>query len=160
MRALFLLTLLIFMVFAGKGQGALDEDAVRKVVTAFQEDFNDGRFLNAAAYSTSEWVHINPGGGITKGRDEVLKEVRAVHQTFLKGVTMQVESMDTRFLTPEVAMASVIHNLSNYTTPDGVKHENERQIKTYVMVKRKGKWLLAQDHNTIIQGSSSAASQR
>ena len=36
-------------------------------------------------YTTIDWVHINPGGGITRGREDVLREVRAIHQTMLKG---------------------------------------------------------------------------
>ena len=64
--------------------------------------------------------------------------------------------MDIRFLTPEVAIADVVHKMDKYTTPDEMRHENERQVKTYVVVKRKGKWLLAQDHNTIVQGSNTA----
>ncbi len=160
MKVSFLVIILSFLSFAGKGQSSQDKEAIRKVVIAFQEDFNEGSFKNADAYSTSDWRHINPGGGIDKGRDSVLITVRAVHQTFLKGVTMQVESMDIRFLTPEVAIADVIHKVDNFTTPDGVKHENERHIKTYVIVRKKGKWLLAQDHNTIIQGSNTAANQK
>lgn len=160
MKAFFLLTIISFLWFVSKGQNTQDKEAVKKVVIAFQEDFNEGGFKNATAYSTIDWEHINPGGGIKKGRDSVLKEVRAVHQTFLKGVTMRIESMDIRFLTPDVAIADVIHNVDNYTTPDGVKHENERHIKTYVIVKKKGKWLLAQDHNTVILGFDKAANQK
>jgi uncharacterized protein (TIGR02246 family) len=160
MKAFLLLTTMSFLSFLGKGQSFQDKEAVKKAVIAFQEDFNDGSFRNAAAYSTSDWEHINPGGGIDKGRDSVLKTVRAVHQTFLKGVTMRIESMDIRFITSDVAIADVIHKVDNYTTPDGVKHENERHIKTYVVVKKKGKWLLAQDHNTVIQGSNTAANRK
>jgi uncharacterized protein (TIGR02246 family) len=160
MKAFLLLTTVGFLSLISKGQNSQDREAVKKVVIAFQEDFNDGSFKNAAAYSTTDWEHINPGGGIDKGRDSVLKTVRAVHQTFLKGVTMRIESMDIRFLTPDVAIADAIHSIDNYTTPDGAKHENERHIKTYVVVKKKGKWLLAQDHNTVIQGSNTAANQK
>ncbi len=159
MKAFFLLTVISLLPFASKGQNSQDKEAVKKVVIAFQDDFNDGSFKNAAAYSTTDWEHINPGGGIDKGRDSVLKTVRAVHQTFLKGVKMQIESMDVRFLTPDVAIADVIHKVGNYTTPDGVKHENERQIKTYVIVRKRGTWLLAQDHNTVIQGSNTATNK-
>jgi uncharacterized protein (TIGR02246 family) len=160
MKAIFLLMTVCLWWGAGKGQSSQDKEAVKKVVILFQEDFNEGSFKNAAAYSTTDWEHINPGGGIDRGRDSVLKTVRAVHQTFLKGVTMQIESMDIRFLTPDVAIADVVHSVGNYTTPDGVKHENERQIKTYVVVKKKGKWLLAQDHNTVIQGANTATRQK
>jgi uncharacterized protein (TIGR02246 family) len=152
MKAVFILTTVTCLWFVVKGQSSQDKEAVKKAVIAFQEDFNDGSFNNAAAYSTADWEHINPGGGIDKGRDNVLKTVRAVHQTFLKGVTMRIESIDIRFLTRDVAIADVIHQVDTYTTPDGFKHENERHIKTYVVVKKKEKWLLAQDHNTVIQG--------
>ena len=160
MKTFLIVITISFLSFAAKGQSSQDKEAIKKVVIDFQEDFNEGSFKNADAYSTSDWRHINPGGGINKGRDSVLKAVRAVHQTFLKGVKMQIESMDIRFLTPGVAIADVIHIVDNYTTPDGVKHENERQIKTYVVVKKKGRWLLAQDHNTVIQGSNTAANQK
>ena len=50
-----------------------------------------------------------------------------------------------------MALIDAVHKSDSYVTPeDGVKHENERQIKTYVIVKRNGKWLLALDQNTII----------
>ncbi len=143
-----------------KGQSLQDREAVKKVVLAFQDDFNEGSFANANTYSTPDWRHINPGGGIDKGRDSVLQTVRAVHQTFLRGVTMRLEMMDIRFLTPDVAIADAIHQVDTYTTPDGVKHENERHIKTYVVVKKKGKWLLAQDHNTVIKGPGPAENQK
>ena len=142
MKAFLLLTTMSFLSFLSKGQSSQDKEAVKKVVIAFQQDFNEGSFKNAAAYSTVDWDHINPVGGIDKGRDSVLKTVRAVHQTFLKGVTMRIESMAIRFITPDVAIADVIHKVDNYTTPDEIKHENERHIKTYVVVKKKGKWLL------------------
>jgi hypothetical protein len=35
-----------------------------------------------------------------------------------------------------------------------VKLENERQLKTYVLVKQEGKWLLTHDQNTIIANKS------
>ena len=160
MKALFTVIMISFLSFVGKGQSSQDKEAVKKVVITFQDDFNEGSFKNAEAYSTSDWRHINPGGGIDKGRDSVLMTVRAVHQTFLKGVTMQIESMDIRFLTADAAIADVIHKVDTYTTPDGVRHENERHIKTYVVVKKKGRWLLAQDHSTVIQGSNTAANQK
>ena len=160
MKALFTVIIISFLSFVGKGQNSQDKEAIKKVVIAFQDDFNEGTFKNAEAYSTSDWRHINPGGGIDKGRDSVLLTVRAVHKTFLKGVTMQIESMDIRFLTADAAIADVIHKVDTYTTPDGVRHENERHIKTYVVVKKKGRWLLAQDHNTVIQGSNTAANQK
>jgi uncharacterized protein (TIGR02246 family) len=133
------------------GQTAEDEALVKKVIITFEQDFNEGSFKNAASYTTTDWQHINPGGGITKGREQVLKEVRGVHQTFLKGVSMHIEKMNIRFITSDVAVGDVVHQLSPYELPKGVKHEKERQLKTYVVVRKQGKWLLIHDQNTIIQ---------
>lgn len=130
-----------------------DKTEIEKVVFAFQKDFNDGGFKNADQYSTDDWEHINPLGGIDRGRDSVLAKVRAIHQGFLKGRTMQIDSMNVRFITSDVALAVVIHKIDPYVGANGVKHENEKNIKTYVFVKTNGKWLMTLDHNTNVQNS-------
>lgn len=145
-----LMIVLGLLSFTGKGQGPKERELVNNVIIEFQNDFNEGGFKNAGTYSTTDWEHINPNGGISKGRDNVLREVRAVHQSFLKGVRMKIETMDIRFLTPTVAVADVIHVMDDFYTPDGKLHKNERQIKTYIVIKQEGKWLLAHDHNTVI----------
>ena len=59
--------------------------------------------------------------------------------------------MKVRFVTSDVALVTAFHTIDTYITPDSVKHEDERQIKSYVIVKQNGKWLLTLDHNTSIQ---------
>ena len=140
-----------FLCLMGVARASDDEQLVREVVKSFVTDYNNGDFKNAPSYTTDDWVHINPGGGLTRGRDEVLKEVRAIHKTMLKGVSITIDSMTVHFVTRDVALVNAVHTSDSYVTPeDGVKHENERQMKTYVVVKRNGKWLLALDQNTII----------
>jgi uncharacterized protein (TIGR02246 family) len=156
MKPFLFLLLTSFASIVSMGQSTKDEEFVKKVIHAFQDDFNDGSFKNAASYTTSDWEHLNPGGGITKGRDEVLKEVRDVHQSILKGVSMTIQSMSIRFITPDVAIADVIHKVSDFEFPAGVKHKNELNLKTYVVVKQKGKWLLTHDQNTTVAGSNTA----
>ena len=148
MKQIFLLGI-SFISLVSNSQTSDDKEQVKNVVIAFQEGFNEGSFKNAQYYTTIDWEHINPFGGITRGRDSTLADVRSVHQTFLKGVTMKIENMTIRFVTPDVAIAVVFHKMNNYTTPDGVRHDNEIHTKTYVIVKQKGKWLLTLDQNTI-----------
>jgi uncharacterized protein (TIGR02246 family) len=133
------------------GQSSQDEQLVGEVVKSFVKDYNNGDFKNASFYTTNDWVHINPGGGITRGRAEVLREVKAIHQTMLKGIKITIDTMTIRFVTTDVAIVNTIHKSDTYVTPeDGIKHENEKQIKTYIIVRQKGKWLLTLDQNTII----------
>jgi uncharacterized protein (TIGR02246 family) len=73
-----------------------------------------------------------------------------VHSTFLKGVSETIEDMDVRFATSDVAVVTVTSRMSMVTMPIVVKRENERHIRTFVVVKRSGRWLIMQDQNTII----------
>ena len=150
MKNYFLFALIISVPFLGIGQSIQDKELVYKVIVAFQEDFNEGSFKNAKSYTTNDWEHVNPNGGISKGRENVLKEVREVHKSFLKNVSMKIESYDIRFITPKVAIANAVHQIDNFTTPDNKQHINERHIKTYILLKHHRKWRLIHDHNTVI----------
>ena len=125
------------------------EGLVLQAVQSFYDAFNAGDFGNAAEFATEEWNHIDPGGGWTRGRAILIPLLNLFHSTFLKGVTDTPEGMDVRFATTRVAVVTVPSRVTTYTTPDGVTHENERQIRTFVVVKQRGRWLIMQDHNTI-----------
>jgi uncharacterized protein (TIGR02246 family) len=127
-----------------------NEEEARQPVQSFQAAFNTHDFGKAEEYTTEDWNHINPFGGWTRGRDAVLKELKEVHSTFLKGASSTIEDVSVRFASPDVAVVTVISRASPFTTPDGVRHENERSIKTFVVVKRNAQWLIMQDQNTII----------
>jgi uncharacterized protein (TIGR02246 family) len=126
------------------------EAQVRQTVQAFYTAFNSDGFARGVDFTTEDWNHINPFGGWTKGRVAVLKEVLEVHNTFLKGVTDTVRQMDIRMASSDVAVATVTSDLSSFTTPEGVTHEGDRQIRTFIVVKRGGRWLIMQDHNTFV----------
>ena len=78
----------------------------------------------------------------------VLKELKEVHSTFLKGVTDTPEEMEVRFAATNVAVVTVPSKMSPHTTPDGVRRENQRMIRTFILVERSGRWLIMQDQNT------------
>jgi uncharacterized protein (TIGR02246 family) len=129
------------------------EAAVRTAITAFYKAFDDG-FVGPADFATEDWNHINPAGGRDQSREATLKTVRGVHQTFLKGTTDTIENMDIRFAAEDVAVGTVTSVMSPFTSPDGVKHGIERHIRTFVVVKRGGRWLIMQDHNTTVVEAS------
>jgi hypothetical protein len=51
----------------------------------------------------------------------VLKELKEVHSTFLKGVADTPEEIWVRFATSDVAVVTAPSRVSAYTTPDGVQ---------------------------------------
>jgi uncharacterized protein (TIGR02246 family) len=127
--------------------GDNDEVAVRAAVAAFYAAFDDG-FKGPATYATEDWNHINPFGGRDVGREATLTTVRAVHETFLKGVTDTIQSMDVRFASNDVAIATVLSRMSTVTLPDGGVLPEGGQIRTFVVVRRGEEWLITHDHNT------------
>ncbi len=149
MRLLLIVVTCLYLVSGVLAQTPGDEERVRRAVQAFYDAFNSHDFGRVAEFTTEDWTHINPLGGWTRGRAAVLKELKEVHSTFLKGVTDTPEEMAVNFATPDVAVVTVPSRVSTYITPDGLRHENERQIRTFVVVRRGGKWLVMQDQNTI-----------
>jgi uncharacterized protein (TIGR02246 family) len=129
-----------------------DERAVRQTVEAFYNAFKSHSFQKAAEFASEDWNHINPYGGRTRGRDAVLHELEEVHSTFLKGVSDNIEEMDVRSAGRDAAVVTVTSRMTTFTTPDGVKHENERHIRTFVVVRRNGHWAIMQDQNTVVTG--------
>ena len=130
-----------------------EQDRVREVVNSWFAAFSSNSFDSwAPDFATEDWNHINPFGGWAQGRDNILAGARLAHSTFLRGVTQTVEGMAARFATGDVAVVTATSRVSTYTTPDGVKHENTRERRTFVVVKRSGRWLVMQDQATIVVG--------
>lgn len=142
-RALVLLALLPTTAMAGASRDA----EVMRPVTAFYTAFGQG-FEKPASFATADWNHINPMGGRAKGRDAVLGEVRAVHKTFLKGVTDTIESADVRYANKDVAVVTVTSITSPYALPGAAIAVAHRQLRTFVVVKRANVWKVMQDQNT------------
>jgi uncharacterized protein (TIGR02246 family) len=149
MKLLLAVVTSLYLAGGVPAQTSGEEARVRRAVQSFYDAFNSHDFGRAAEFTTEDWTHINPLGGWTRGREAVLKELKEVHSTFLKGVTDTVEEMSVRFAAAGVAVVTVPSRVGTYTTPDGARHENERQIRTFVVVRRGGRWLIMQDQNTI-----------
>jgi uncharacterized protein (TIGR02246 family) len=150
MRVCTFMVACLLLAVTVSAQTSNEEKEVRATIEAFYTAFDMNGFDHAKDFATEDWYHIDPFGGCSKSRDTLLKELTEIHNSFLKGVTDKVEDMSIRFATPDVAVATVTSRMSHWTSPDGVKHVNEGHIRTFVVVKRDGRWLIMQDQNTTI----------
>ena len=153
-RLISLLWIALYPVSETRAQSPDTEIQVRRTVESFYAAFNSHQFDHATDFTTEDWNHINPNGGWTRGREAVLRELRAVHTGFLKGVSDTIENMTVRFASPDVAIAVVTSRVGTYYMPDGSKHENERQLRTFIVVRRGDQWRITQDQNTRIRSST------
>ena len=150
MKVLFPAIVGIVLCVPGFASGADSEAPVRQAVETFYAAYDRGFAGDASEFATEDWNHISPFGGRGRGREMVVNQLHRVHSRFLKDTTDTIEAMDIRFATPDVAVATVTSRVSKYTPPNGVTHDNERWIRTFVVVNRGGRWLIMQDQNTIV----------
>jgi hypothetical protein len=71
----------------------------------------------------------------------------------LKNTPLTELSTTTRFVTPSVALVTVISKIGTFYPPDGVddghnKSGDNRAVSTMVIIKQNGKWLLAASQAT------------
>jgi uncharacterized protein (TIGR02246 family) len=150
---LFLTTVLGAALLSPFCARAAEDKPVRDAVQRFYDAFNSHDWNRIAEFTTEDWIHINPLGDLWRGRENVLKLLKEAHSTFLKGVIDTPDEMEIRFATDDVAVVTVPSTMKGaFTTPDGKKHENDRQVRTFVVVKRGGKWVIMHDQNTIRSG--------
>jgi ketosteroid isomerase-like protein len=103
-------------------------ESVRESVQAFYDAYNEHEFDKLAQYTK----HYR----------------RETSACDLPHVTDTPEEIAVQLATPDVAIATVRSRSSTFTTPNGVVHENEIRIRTFVVVQREGQWLIVQDQNT------------
>jgi uncharacterized protein (TIGR02246 family) len=145
-----IIPILILAAIVMADTGGREEPAVRQTVESFYEAFKTHSFDKVESFTTEDWNHINPYKGRTRGREATLRELKDVHSTFLKGVSDRIEDMDVRFAGADAAVVTVTSRMTTFRTPDGIEHENEKHIRTFVVVKRKGQWAIMQDQNTVV----------
>jgi uncharacterized protein (TIGR02246 family) len=141
--------IVLIMILPGLAFAADDDAAIRHVVKAFYVAFDEG-FVKPVDFATEDWYHINPFGGIDRGLEATLKTIRQVHTTFLRGVTDTPEDIAIRFASGDVAVATVTSTMSPFSGPDGVRLGPQKQVRTFVVVKRGERWLIMQDQNTTV----------
>jgi uncharacterized protein (TIGR02246 family) len=113
-----------------------DEQAIRKAVAAFVEQYNAHNADGVAALFAADARMIFRDGTEVNGREEIKQAFTQAFETSPNGaVSVVVESL--RFLTPDVAVEE------GFTTifPDG-ETLTARSRYTVVHLKKEGKWLM------------------
>jgi uncharacterized protein (TIGR02246 family) len=152
------LLLACILVSAVSGQGEKEKQQINAVIDSFYNGFRTDNFRDMSGYTTADINYIAPPGSWFKGRKQLQDSIQAVHEGMLKNTPVAVETMTLRFITPGVAIVNLIDKMGAFYPPDGVnrgtnKVDGLRTMRTMVLVKQKGKWLLAQNQSTFIGAS-------
>jgi uncharacterized protein (TIGR02246 family) len=146
-KVLFVLLVSTFISTA-YAQTAADKEAVNQVANAAANSWKNHDYKDMSSYTTEEVYFINPAGMLWKGRADVQKSFQQMHNTFFKNTALTEESRDIQFVTPTVAVVTAVSKVGTFYPPDGVdnghnKSGGDRSLGTMMVVKQKGKWLLA-----------------
>jgi uncharacterized protein (TIGR02246 family) len=125
-----------------------NEAQIRNVVqTQQQEAWNRH---DAKAYSdlfTQDADLINVVGWWWKGRPQIEQKLRDAYTFVFRESTLNINEVEVKFLTPEIAVAHVRWSMGGARTPKDVP-EPRQGVQTLVLQKHAGKWLIAAFQNT------------
>jgi len=156
LKVLFSFLLLLTSIFCFSQN---DEKAIQMQVSQIVSDWNTHDFENMDSYMTEDVEWINIVGMWWKGRPEVKAAHYGNFGAFFKGVPFTQKSLKTRFLTKDVAIATLICSVGEFFPPDGIDHGNNRMpasnnILTLVFMKKNGKWLISSGQNTVVDANA------
>jgi len=125
-----------------------DETEIRKVELGLQEAWNHHDMKAWANLFAEDADFVNVAGWWWKGRAEIKKKHTEIHAYIFRDSTLTIDEVDTRFLTPEVAIVHSLWSLTGNRNPDGSDGQPRNGIFTQVLQKLNGKWLIAAAQNT------------
>jgi uncharacterized protein (TIGR02246 family) len=125
-----------------------DETEIRAVEMGLQEAWNHHDMKAWANLFTEDADFVNVAGWWWKGRAEIEKKHTEIHAYIFRDSTLTIGEVQTKFLTPEIAVVHVLWSLTGNRNPDGSDGQPRKGIFTQVLKKQNGKWLIAAAQNT------------
>jgi uncharacterized protein (TIGR02246 family) len=151
-RNVCLIVVLQWILFLAPGniahaQTQNDETEIRRLIDALTTAFNarDDAATLAVATADADFVTVN--GKWTKGAEYTTSR-RQRFSTALKNASIKPVDAKIRFLTPDVALAHVTHEMRGMLDASGKEMPPHPELNLRVFVKENGKWLMAAFHNT------------
>jgi uncharacterized protein (TIGR02246 family) len=132
-----------------------DAAEIRAELQGMQDAWNrhDMKAFVSCMSDDVEWVNVV--GMWWKGKDQVYRAHEAFHQTIFKNRQLHdPETMAMRLVAPDAVVVTEVVPADAYTTTDGHPQPANRNVLTEVFVRREGKWVLVEGHNTVIVEAS------
>ena len=148
---IFTVAFIASLALIGFAQGKTkDEQAIRDVALGFEKAWNqhdlDAMFKSFT--DDAEWVNIV--GMHWVGLADVKKAHKVFHETMFKNTELKIENITVRKISNDTAIALLDLAMGDFTTPSGQVTKNSKDRLSLILVKKKGRWLIAHGHNTVI----------
>ncbi len=133
---------------------AKDQKAIKDEAFKFEKTWNDhNNDHNMDAMfdlfiEDAEWVNIV--GMYWVGRADVKKAHQDFHATMFKNTPLKIDEITIRKITSDTAVAVLNLSMGDFTTPSGETIKNSKDRLSLILVRQKGRWLIAHGHNTVL----------
>jgi uncharacterized protein (TIGR02246 family) len=142
------------MSLVSPSRAAGDDEAIRATVRTFENGWNNHNMdtMFQAFRPDADWVNVV--GMWWQGLADVRLAHRAYHETIFKDTPLHIEAVQVRLVTADVAIAVVRWKKGSFLPPDGRLRPAGQDLMSLVLVKQKGRWLIAHGHNTTIDAEA------
>lgn len=127
-----------------------EESAIQEIVREMEATWNrhDMKAYTALLTEDVDWVNIV--GMWWQGKTDVQKAHEAFHSTIFRNVSVHIDRVSMRKLTPGVAVVVCTESVDAFTTPTGQKRPKSQDRLTLILKKTGERWLICHGHNTVI----------
>lgn len=145
---LIVLTLIALPVAAQTKANAKDRESIKSIALKWQDGWNRHDMKALAALMAEGVDFVTVSGTWQKSPKEFEEYYAKRHVMQYKESVWTLKSSEVKFIKPDVAMAHVEWSLKGDKDADGTPRQPRQGIFTWVLEKRKGKWLIIAAQNT------------
>lgn len=143
------------VAISGNGQTASPsaeaDTQIRAALKGMDDAWNRHDMTAFVSYMADDVEWVNVVGMWWKGKAQVYQAHEAFHRTIFRNRQLhEPEAIELKQVASDCVLVTMIAKADGFTTPSGQVEPAGRSLLTEVFVKRDGKWLLVQGHNTTI----------
>ena len=129
---------------------AKDLDVLKSLPVNWEKYWNHHNMDSLGVMLREDVDFVNLAGVWLKGKAATIKLLRLVHQTTFKSSVWTTDSVEIRYVKPDLAILHIGWGVSADVDPDGTTRKPRHGIFTWVVIKENGQWqLLAIDNVSI-----------
>jgi uncharacterized protein (TIGR02246 family) len=123
-----------------------DDAAIKRVAAQYVEYWNRHEFAKTAELRTEDSENVNVVGQRST-RADIVKGGPSYYQQAFGNSTIHDTVISIKYLKPDVAAVDLAWDMTGAKCPDGSDASYRVGLKSLVMTKIRGKWLIAIFHN-------------
>jgi uncharacterized protein (TIGR02246 family) len=135
----------------GKKYGSKDLAALNSLPAKFEHYWNTHNMDSMGTMLTEDVDFVNVAGMWLKGKAATVARHKEVQLTQFKSSAWTTDSVDIKYVKPDLAIMHIGWGMSGDFDPDGTPRKPRHRIFTWVVNKQDGQWLLLAVENVNIR---------